>query len=475
MGLSRRIGTAIAVGGIYFGAVAFSGQFGRPHGGVASVWIASGLLASWLRMTPLRRWPESIAAAMAGNIAGTVLFGLGWACAVPLAIANMVEAVLAAQMVQTLERRCWPRHTLEMASAFLLGSMLVIPATSAAIGAPVAWLLGGVPLKAAFHDWMLGHAVGLTAFLPFGAALTFKLERKRPILPQGRLLMAGLILATMALINVCVFVQDIRWPLVAPLLFAMFAAIWADALIALAMPILVAMIAAPLTLEGLGPIAPSLAMVEDRLQLGLLYAGLVACTTLPVVLEQSRRRFELMTISRNAAHYREQAQRADSLIDELRRAVVTDPLTGLANRRAFVEALDAHVGQKRSGCLAIIDIDHFKQVNDRHGHAAGDRVLQAFGEVARSTLRSSDMVARIGGEEFAVILGEATIEQACAVCQRLHDRLADSRIVFDGETIGVTISTGIAAIGSDAEAVLLAADRALYQAKRSGRSRLAAA
>ncbi|MGQ4828129.1 GGDEF domain-containing protein, partial [Enterococcus faecalis] len=84
----------------------------------------------------------------------------------------------------------------------------------------------------------------------------------------------------------------------------------------------------------------------------------------------------------------------------------TDPLTGLANRRAFVEALEAHVGQKRSGCLAIIDIDHFKQVNDRHGHAAGDRVLQAFGEVARSTLRSSDMVARIGGEEFAVILPE---------------------------------------------------------------------
>jgi diguanylate cyclase (GGDEF)-like protein len=266
--------------------------------------------------------------------------------------------------------------------------------------------------------------------------------------------------------------QGAGWPLAAPLLFALFAAVWADVLIATAMPMLVALIAAPLTVVGCGPFASGAMLAPDRLQLDMLYAGLVACCSLPVVVEQARRRQEIMRLSRSAAHFQALSQRADSLIDELRRDALTDPLTGLPNRRAFYDSLAQQTGSGQMSCVAIIDIDYFKQVNDRLGHPAGDEVLRQFAELARASFRGGDLVARIGGEEFAVILRGVSVEQACMVCQRLTDRLAAAEIATPFGPVRVTISTGIAVIGGDGEAAMAFADSALYAAKRAGRARL---
>jgi diguanylate cyclase (GGDEF)-like protein len=292
---------------------------------------------------------------------------------------------------------------------------------------------------------------------------------------RNKALMAVLIFATMALLCLSVFLHDARWTLLAPPMFAVFAAIWVDALVATAMPLVVAMIAAPLTATGHGPIAPGIMVAADRLQLGLLYAGLVACCSLPVVVERARRRQEIARLSRSAAHFKAMSQEADNLIDELRRAALTDPLTGLPNRRAFFDCLDAHAKSDEPACLAMIDMDYFKQVNDRYGHTAGDSVLCEFAEIARTTFRVSDMVARIGGEEFAVILRGATIEQGSQVVQRLVDRLAATQMKTAAGTVCVTISSGIAVIDDDGHAAMIRADEALYAAKRGGRSRLALA
>lgn len=322
--------------------------------------------------------------------------------------------------------------------------------------------------------------------LPFAAILTVRLRRwasdranrRRSAdvaVTPGHHVVSALMVLTMALLTTCVFVQDSRWPLVAPLVFALFAAVWADVLIATAMPLLVALIAAPLTVAGLGPIGQGVALWADRLQLGLLYAGLIGCCALPVVVEQARRRQQIANLSRSAAHFEAMSQRADHLIDELRRAALTDPLTGLPNRRAFFERLNAQVALDEPACLAMIDIDHFKRVNDRFGHATGDAVLRHFAEIARSSFRSGDMVARIGGEEFAVILHAVELEQACHVVQRLVDRLAATEIATQEEPVRVTISSGIARIGPNGDAAMAAADSAMYQAKRAGRARLSSA
>lgn len=301
-------------------------------------------------------------------------------------------------------------------------------------------------------------------------------DHRKPAAPPAvpHPLASALVVATMVVLVACVFVQDMRWALVAPLIYALFAAVWADTLVAVAMPVLAALVALPLTMAGRGPLADWRALPADRLQLVLVYAALIACCTIPVVIEQARRRRQIALLSRKAAHFREKSQRADCLIEDLRRAALTDPLTGLANRRAFEHHLGEVIASAESACLAIIDIDHFKAVNDRHGHATGDAVLRQFAELARASLRSDDLVSRIGGEEFAVILRIGDLEQACKVCQRLVDRVGAHSFATPAGAVRVTISTGMAMLGGDGEAALAAADRALYAAKRAGRARLSA-
>ena len=461
--------TVLAVALLYFCGAALTCLFARLHSGVAIVWVPSAVLAAVLYASARQSWPPLLIGCGLANELAAGWFGLGWGAGIGLSVANAAEAVLAAELSRHALRTHWPHRTMELVSMFLLGVLLVIPAGVAMVAATAVRLGNAVDFSEVFRDWMLGHAVGLVAVLPFMLAVMIHL--RAPAEPRRRIVSA-LMVATMALLTTCVFVQNAGWALAAPLLFALFAAVWGDALIATAMPMLVALIAAPLTIAGLGPFAASMMPTSDRLQLGMLYAGLVACCSLPVVIEQARRRHEIVRLSRSAAHFQALSQQADSLIDELRRDAMTDPLTGLPNRRAFSDSLTAQAASDEPGCVAMIDIDHFKKVNDRLGHAAGDAVLRRFAEIARASFRGGDMVARIGGEEFAVILRDVAVEQACIVCQRLTDRLAATPIDTDFGLVQVTISTGIATIAGDGEAAMMAADSALYGAKRAGRSRL---
>jgi diguanylate cyclase (GGDEF)-like protein/PAS domain S-box-containing protein len=161
---------------------------------------------------------------------------------------------------------------------------------------------------------------------------------------------------------------------------------------------------------------------------------------------------------------------------ELRREAQTDPLTGLFNRRGFLEQLGKAVNSKRErerGCLALFDIDYFKRVNDGHGHAAGDQVLREFAFAAVTELRDEDVIGRIGGEEFAVLLRGASLDQAVAVCERFRARVAGMEVdTPTGVKVGVTVSIGVAAIepGLAQDELLRIADEALYRAKRAGRN-----
>lgn len=157
---------------------------------------------------------------------------------------------------------------------------------------------------------------------------------------------------------------------------------------------------------------------------------------------------------------------------ELTSAALTDPLTGLANRRRF----DIHLADiqraGQGGCLAIFDIDLFKTVNDRYGHQAGDDVLRTFAAIARGCVRDGDLIARLGGEEFGILLPGAGVDQARLVCERLRTTVADTAIAVGETRTRITVSAGIAPLTGDSDAVLKAADAALYQAKRAGRNRL---
>jgi diguanylate cyclase (GGDEF)-like protein len=168
----------------------------------------------------------------------------------------------------------------------------------------------------------------------------------------------------------------------------------------------------------------------------------------------------------------------DELVARLRTLAREDPLTGALNRRAFVERLDdelARAARAGSPCaVAVIDIDHFKAINDRFGHAAGDAALRGLVATVSERLRRGDALGRLGGEEFAVLLADATADGA----ERYADELREL-IALDAAASGTpfTVSVGVAeaAPGGTAEDLLLAADAALYSAKHAGRDTVRAA
>jgi diguanylate cyclase (GGDEF)-like protein/PAS domain S-box-containing protein len=168
-------------------------------------------------------------------------------------------------------------------------------------------------------------------------------------------------------------------------------------------------------------------------------------------------------------------------IETRRRAVFADHLTGVGNRRAFFEAAEQELARGRSRprptALILIDADHFKRINDRHGHPGGDAVLRHLGALLSSVFRQVDIVARVGGEEFAALLPSSTLDDAAAVAERLRCLVAATPAPFDGGAIALTISAGIAAFDEGAghaglDVLMKRADRALYAAKAAGRDRV---
>lgn len=179
--------------------------------------------------------------------------------------------------------------------------------------------------------------------------------------------------------------------------------------------------------------------------------------------------------------------RAKSLIkmhnmqEELRQRAMTDGMTGLLNQSSFKERLENELARShRYGselCLLMMDLDHFKRVNDTHGHPAGDAVLEALSEILRKAVRKADVLARYGGEEFAALLPSTPMDGAKILAGRILEDVRTHTFAWEDKTIPLTISVGLAQLAEkeSADMFLRRADEALYDAKRSGRDRLCVA
>jgi diguanylate cyclase (GGDEF)-like protein len=174
---------------------------------------------------------------------------------------------------------------------------------------------------------------------------------------------------------------------------------------------------------------------------------------------------------------RRQRDELEKAFERIREMATRDELTGLHNRRYMLDMFAQQISRlERSGarfCVCIADLDHFKQINDAHGHGVGDEVLCTFADIARASLRESDMLARWGGEEFLFLLPDTGAEQARVSIERVRGALAAQRIVPTLPSLNITFSAGLTEFrhGEKADHAIERADQALYRAKNGGRNR----
>lgn len=207
----------------------------------------------------------------------------------------------------------------------------------------------------------------------------------------------------------------------------------------------------------------------DLLHLVYAVVVLAAVSQLAVRLGRLRQRLRAQKIELQAA------------LERIRDLATRDPLTGLLNRRAMAEVLQTHAGNRRVATdglsIALIDLDHFKRINDAHGHAVGDQVLQHFTRAAASTLRTGDVLSRWGGEEFLLMLPGTTPAAAMLCIERIRARLQAGPFPSAPQPFVIGFSCGVSACQGlgDIEAAIERADQAMYRAKTSGRNRSLAA
>ncbi|UAW97653.1 GGDEF domain-containing protein [Halopseudomonas nanhaiensis] len=208
--------------------------------------------------------------------------------------------------------------------------------------------------------------------------------------------------------------------------------------------------------------------------------GMIAALRLQMV---QRRQFALHTemVEINAS-LQEEIERREALEVELQKQATTDPLTGLFNRRQYELLFNRERERSRrlgtELSLCVLDLDHFKQINDLHGHDVGDQVLRHVAALFGQTLRQTDIIGRFGGEEFILLLPETSLEQSERLIDRLRQRLEGAPLETDEQTIRITATFGLTAVQDEdktIEDIVKRADRALYLGKQSGRNRVVTA
>ncbi|PRW68167.1 hypothetical protein C7A09_13795 [Pseudomonas fluorescens] len=189
----------------------------------------------------------------------------------------------------------------------------------------------------------------------------------------------------------------------------------------------------------------------------------------------------LKGLAERVAHMEQEAQGYREHLEVQRQKALLDPLTGLPNRAAWSERLDYEVNawhqRGNSLSLAMLDLDHFKRINDGYGHLAGDKVLKIIANVLSKRLRPTDFIARFGGEEFVLLMPDSSLADALAVGEVLREAIAACPFHFKGEPVTLTVSMGVAQFqpGERSDLALKRADEALYRAKAAGRNQVQAA
>jgi len=423
-------------------------SFGDGTTGVV-FWPAAGVTVSVLVLRPRREWPAYFVAICAADAVTSLFGGASVWSSLSSGLANGAEATLSATLVARWLGRVPDLSRRRDLRVFIVAAACVGPALGAAIGAGFPWLIGETPLWPRLGRWYVGDAVGVLVVAPLLISVVH--PPAKPLLKLSESWTFAVLAVALALVLPWHWSAELGLPFaLIPVLGLIGMRMGTRA--AAAAVFVVGVLVETLTAAGTGPFASGGAF--DGLLVAQTYLATCAISSLTAA--------ALMTglVSREDLALR-------------------DSLTGLANRRLLLERLDQarrRMGRFHTGIGLIYgDLDGFKQVNDVHGHAAGDQVLIATARRLSGVVRGNDTVARLGGDEFVVLLDDLTGD---AALQDLMDRMTraieEPIALEEGQVVSVGASLGWAVsrdADEDADGFLERADQAMYEVKRASRSR----
>lgn len=430
---------------------------------IATIWPANAILLALLLADGKPRWLPILSAGFVANVAANLVTRGTIAGPLLYSAANLIEIVVAALLIGPARARDGLLQSTGATLRFLAVGGVVAPCVSGLLGAATAFLVFGEAVGKSFFVWAVSDGLGLLVFTPLFLA-TFRGEFGDCFRSKTW----HLRLETLALLSVTATVVYVVFFMASrPLLFVLFPPIMlvtfrVGRLGTKAAVVIVATIGGIATMNAQGPIAMLADSPVGQAHLFQAFLGVLLLTSLPVAAEVTKRaRFTAAL----AEHDKEMMEKA-----------ITDPLTGLFNRAGFHLMVDHQFHRRDEGqpvSLIAIDLDDFKSINDRWGHQAGDLALCHLAQLLRAQVRSNDVIGRLGGDEFLILLPGSDLDQADAIGRRIGAAARRDPLTIDETAVTMlSVSIGVAAAraGEDFGALAHRADQALYDAKAAGRN-----
>ena len=433
--------------------------------GIPVIWPGPGILLAYLAARPRTlHWPAILSCGV-GGVLGMVVFGWPPLPSTAMIAINLFDEIVAFWLLKRLRhgRIDW-FDSLDGLLCFVLVAGVVSPAL---LSYPVAVLSGPVPnvsFEAIWFAWFFGDSLGSLIVTPVAwLLLSGQLAREMAAKTTKDLVVLGSALLAVALSAAAVFGQSIGPFLFVPFFPILISAFKAERLGAVLSLLVLSAIGIAATVSGLGPIARMMGHSAWSFQVLQFYLATALMSALPAAVDLQQRKIvaeELRSVVRRLTR---SERKAHDLAN-------TDALTGLANRRAFMVALDRAVASNEPVTLAIMDVNNFKQINDYWGHMVGDQVLKLAGDGFREAIDDRALIARLGGDEFAVLLRQDKAADAEDLGRCITAAMGEP-ILIGRKEFHLTVACGLvhSANGEprSSSRLLARADAAMYHAKRN--------
>lgn len=448
--------------------------------GIAILWPPNAILLAAFLILPYRQWPLIALAALTAECLADMAFFPLWT-ALAFGAINIFETSLAAGLIRREIRREFDFNSLKRGACFLLYGPFLSSSLAALFGAAVYVVLGRSDSSywSLWRLWWFGDALGLLLLTPLIVVSWRWLRRGMPLPAWPRLIEILLIWLVMIGVGAKTFPQGVQGELgfhltpIVLLPFCAWAALRFGVMGAAITVVLIAVMAVGFMVQGIHPyigLSPQLGVWMMQEYLAVVAVLSIGLAILLHEIKKQKDRLEHRVKQRTLA-----LEEANTRLREL---ASTDDLTGIANRRHFQEIAQRELERLAKGgsaaSLIMFDLDYFKQINDRYGHEAGDRVLHSLVHAVEETVRPTDMFGRFGGEEFLLLLPDTPVEIAIEVAERARKKVEEMQVEYQGRRIDVTVSLGVAVWNghSGLDELIRNADEALYQAKEAGRNRV---